>query len=66
MGWTVGRVVMQEAASDRSDPETNQEELVRERPRFVFVDREGRQLTRLFVEFPGLGSLNALSGRFLT
>ena len=66
MGWTVGRVAMQEAASDRSDPETNQEELVRERPRFVFVDREGRQLTRLFVEFPGLGSLNALSGRFLT
>ena len=66
MGWTVGRVVMQEAASDRSDPETNQEELVRERPRFAFVDGEGRQLTRLFVEFPGFGSLNALSGRFLT
>ena len=66
MGWTVGRVAMQEAASDRSDPETNQEELVRERPRFAFVDREGRQLTRLFVEFPSFGSLNALSGRFLT
>ena len=66
MGWTVGRVVMQEAASDHNDPETNQEELVRERPRFAFVDREGRQLTRLFVEFPSFGSLNALSGRFLT
>ena len=65
MGWTVGRVVMQEAASDRSDPETNQEELVRERPRFAFEDWEGGQLTRLFVEFPGFGSLNALSSRFL-
>lgn len=66
MGWTVGRVVMQEAALDRSDPETNQEELVRERPRFAVVHREGGHLTRLLVEFPGFGSLNALSGRFLT
>ena len=65
MGWTVGRAVIQEAASGRSDPETNQEELVRERPWIASVDREGGQRTRLFVEFPGFGSLNALSGRFL-